>query len=174
MNMNIKLLAGALLGVLALTQSATVEADDIKAHHGSECKVYGTTPWSALGFGWQGVFNASDTPKVIVCPLVKDSESDWDSDATTPTNAAYVDVHYRTPPQGGSITCTAYTSRAGGLTSTKTFSDSPGGFGNWNNDILGLVSSGNPNDAGSIMICNLGDKVSLQHYRLIEPGATGI
>ena len=34
------------------------------------------------------------------------------------------------------------------------------------------IDNGNPNDVGSIMICTLGGKAILQHYRLVEPALT--
>lgn len=171
--MNTKmLLSTALAGVLWMSFAPSAGATDIKAHHGSECKVYGTTSWADLGFGWQGIYNTTETPKVIVCPLVKDSESNWDGDALTPTNAAYVDVHYKATTKAGSITCTAYVSRQSGLTSAKTFTDNIPKQSESFTNIDALVSNGSPNDAGSIMICNLGGKAVLQHYRLVEPAAT--
>lgn len=172
MNMNVKVLAGAMVGVLALMQAPQAEALDIKAHHGSECKVYGTTAWTDLGFGWQGIYNTTDVAKVIVCPLVKDSEADWDGDAVTPTNSAYIDVHYKTAGPATAITCTAYVSRTSTLTSSKTINQAIPQGGQGFADILALQSAGTPNDAGSIMICNLGRQAVLQHYRLIEPAAT--
>lgn len=171
MNMNAKVLAGALFGVLAL-HASSANAIDIKAHHGSECKVYGTTAWTDLGFGWQGVFNTTATPKVVVCPLVKDSETNWDGTALEPLNAAYVDVHYRTGVTASTITCTVYTSRTNQLTSSATFTVPIPANSQDNYDLTGLVSNGTPNDVGSVMICNLGPKAVLQHYRLVEPALT--
>lgn len=171
MNMNAKVLAGALFGVLAL-HASSANAIDIKAHHGSECKVYGTTPWTDLGFGWQGIFNTTDVAKVIVCPLVKDSETNWDGTALEPLNAAYVDIHYRAGATPTSITCTVYTSRTSTLTSSATMTQPIPANSQTNYDLTGLVSNGSPNDVGSIMICTLGGKAILQHYRLVEPALT--
>lgn len=171
--MNMKMLFGtALIGALSLANTPSANATDIKAHHGSECKVYGTTAWTDLGFGWQGVYNSTATPKVIVCPLVKDSEAEWDGDALTPVNSAYVDIHWRATSTAKSFTCTVYTNRQDGLTKAATATDntSPGVSSNF--DILALDSSGSPNDAGAILICNLGAKATLQHYRLVEPAAS--
>ncbi len=136
--------------------------------------MYGTTAWTDLGFGWQGIFNTTASPKVIVCPLIKDSEADWDGDAGVPTNAAYIDVHWRAGAQATTITCTAYTTRTNTLTSARTTNRAMPAGTNDNFDLLNLASSGNPNDAGSIMICNLGAKGVLQHYRLVEPAATDV
>lgn len=172
MNMNAKVLAGALFGVLAL-HASSANAIDIKAHHGSECKVYGTTAWTDLGFGWQGIFNTTASAKVVVCPLVKDSETNWDGDQVSPLNGAYVDVHYKAAGPSTSMTCTIYTSRTSTLTSAKTANIANIAANSQSNvDITGLVSNGTPNDAGSIMICSLGANALLQHYRLVEPALT--
>ena len=172
MNMKYNLIASATVGLLALLHASTTAATDIKAHHGSECKVYGTTAWTDLGFGWQGIFNTTNASKVIVCPLVKDSEVDWDGDDVAPVNAAYVDVHYRAPGPASSISCTAYVNRTTGLTSSKSIAVAIPAGSQDNANIEALQSNGTPNDLGAIRICNLGAKAVLQHYRLVEPAAT--
>ena len=160
-------MTSALGMVLAMT-SAQAASDHKDYHASGGCKVYGSTPWTSLGFGWQGLFNTTTSPVNVICPIVKDTESAWDGSAVTPANYTYVHVHARSGNVAANVTCAVYTSYADGLTETQSISIPMAA-----NNANAYASSGYLNspfyaDQGSMMLCQLGPKTALVHYTVYE------
>lgn len=174
--MNLKWTALTVVLGFAALSSNQVRGADIKDYHASGgCKVYGSTAWTSIGFGWQGLFNTLSTPVQVICPIIKDSGTAWDGTATTPTNPAFVHVHARSGNVAATVTCTVYTNYADGLTSTVTISiPMAANNGNSYSTSGALTSSGGSGsyDQGSMMLCNLGPKTALVHYYLYEYGTS--
>lgn len=174
--MNLKCAALTVAIGLAAVSPNPVHAVDVKDYHASGgCKVYGSTAWTSIGFGWQGLFNTLTTPVQVICPIIKDSTTAWDGTATTPTNPAFVHVHARSGNVAATVTCTVYTNYADGLTSTQTISiPMAANSTNMYSSSGALTSSGGAGnyDQGSMMLCNLGPKTALVHYYLYEYGAS--
>ena len=170
MNMKGTVLTAALGMVFAMTAQA---ASDQKDYHASGvCKVYGSTPWSSLGFGWQGVNNATTAPVNIICPIIKDSNIAWDGAAVTPANYAYVHIHGRSGNVAANINCAVYTNYANGLTDTQSLSLVMNASTTNSFTDSGYLNSPYGDDQGSMMLCQLGQKTSLVHYTVHEGAAS--
>lgn len=168
------ILSALAAGVLTIAPVRNAAADDYKIYHGSGCKVFGATAWTDLHFAAAGIFNLTNTPKNIICPLVKDDDSAWDGNGGVPLRNASVHLHWSTGPVPSSITCNVYVSNSDGtLFETTTYnSGSQGGGNTFNADISGLDSNFSSNHAQAMMLCTLGPRASLQYYYLWEQGDT--
>lgn len=174
--MTLKLTAlSTVLAVLTLSTPPVNAATDYKDYHASGgCKVYGATPWTSIGFGWQGTFNTTTSPIQIICPIIKDTNAAWDGTAVTPTNPTTVHTHARSGNVAATVTCTIYTNYADSLTSTVTISMPMGAnVSNWNAS-SGYLTSPFGSDQGSMMLCNLGPKTALVHYTVREGGLSEV
>jgi hypothetical protein len=135
---------------------------DVKTFHASGgCKVYGATPWTSLGFGWQGIANTTNSPVQIVCPLVTDSETAWSAAAST----AYVHAHARSGGVAASVSCSVFTVFGTGLVDSYTFS-MPMAANSQTNANSTYLNTTYADDGGVLMMCQLGPKTTLIHYTL--------
>jgi hypothetical protein len=157
-----------MLAAIALAPTTANATSDYKEYHASGgCKVYGATPWTSLGFGWQGVNNTTSSPVQIICPIVTDSETAW----TTAAANAYAHIHARSGGVPGTVTCVIYSSYQNGLTSSTAVSIPMAANTNGSADSANLTSY-SAWDGGVMMLCQLGAKTMLQHYGVYEYSAT--
>jgi len=163
--------ASALLTSLVLAAAGPVQAtQDLKLYHASGgCKVYGATPWTSLGFGWQGIANTTASPVQIVCPIVSDSEFQWNS--TVATQNAYVHLHARAGGVPGNVTCSIYSMYATTLTNADT-AQVVVAANDWNNADSPMLDNAYANDGGTLMMCQLGAKMTFSHYTVYENSVT--
>lgn len=167
--MNLKWTALTVALGVALTVTCAQAATDFKDYHASGgCKVYGATPWTSLGFGWQGISNTTTSPVQIVCPIIKDSVNAWDGSATTPVHPAYLHLHGRNGNVAANVTCSVFANYANTLASTTTTQlVMAANTLNWSNTSAALTSYQDW-DQGVLMMCQLGPKASLVHYTVEE------
>lgn len=160
--------------LLCLALPATSYAADTKVHHGSSCKVFGSTAWTDLQFGASGIINLTNAPRNIICPLVKDDDAPWDGNAGAPLNAANVHLHWRTGPVAAAMACSVHVSDSEGvlLESTSFNSGVIGGFNQEIGDLIGLDTFGSGNHAQAMMLCTMGPRTALSYYYLFEQGDT--
>lgn len=165
------LAAAVVLTTLLPIQQAS--ASDRKNYAGSGCKVFGSTAWTDLQFGARGITNLSAAPKNIICPIVKDSEGQWDGAHTTPTNAATVNLWLKAGPNTQKTTCNVYIVNATG-TLQNTYSNQTTGTPNiYDTMVLGPFDSvyvGSQQHA--TMLCTLAPGARLNYYYVTEPGNT--
>jgi len=161
-------LLSGMLAAIALAPTTANATSDYKEYHASGgCKVYGATPWTSLGFGWQGVANTTASPVQIICPIITDSETAW----TTAAANAYAHIHAKAGGVPGTVTCAIYSSYQDGLTSSTSVPISMAASTNGNANSANLVSYSGF-DGGVMMLCQLGAKTTLQHYGVYEYSPT--
>jgi hypothetical protein len=165
-------LLSAVVAALAISPNTANATADYKTYHASGgCKVYGATPWTSLGFGWQGVRNLTDSSQYIICPVVTDSESGW----TAASSNARMHVHASSGNVAGTVTCVVYSMAGDFLVSSTTISmpmpaNTPNNFGTDS----GWLTNYSGQDGGVMMLCQLAPKTGLIHYTIQEFSATDV
>ena len=159
-----------MIAVIAMAPTTANATSDGKQYHASGgCKVYGATPWTALGYGWQGVANSSGAAQYIICPIVTDSDAAW---VTASTNA-YVHFHSRTGSVAATITCVIFTSFADGLVATDTVSMVlPANTTNNGGQNSGYLTNYSGSDGAAMILCQLPAQATLAHYYVWEGSTT--
>jgi hypothetical protein len=165
-------LAAAILSVAPVRDA---NAGSYAMYAGSGCKVFGATAWTDLLFGARGITNLSTSAKNIICPIVKESEGDWDATATTPVNFATVHFHVTSGNNTLITACNVYVVDAEG-TLMNTYSRTVGGTPNTQyNDTLDYfqdnTSWGGDHNMAT-MLCTLAPGARLNFYQLSEGGST--
>ncbi len=171
--------AAFLVALSALGATPRARAIDREMHHGSECKVFGSTAWTDLAFSGYGVKNLQSTARQVICPVTKDSESTWEGAYVA---AADMTVYVETGSVDAYVTCTAYvTSNNPAVTGVNTYAHAFGllpantaAQSNLSNSYARFASL-----AGSAfyedkiyMLCTLGPQVRLKSYYIYEMAAT--
>lgn len=163
------------LSVLGVGPEA--RAVDVKRHHGSDCKVFGSTAWTDLAFSGYGVKNLQSGVRQVICPVTMDSESSWDG---TESFGAGIKVYVETGQVDAAVTCTAYvTSNNPAVTTVNTYTYAFGRLAA-NTAAESFLSTGLFSSVpGGIywedkiyMLCTLGPQVRLKGYFSLEYGAT--
>lgn len=160
--------------VLSMAPTGNANAADSKMYAGSGCKVFGSTSWTDLHFGAAGITNVSGSPKTVICPLIKDSESGWDDGAT---NDAFVHYHLRSGPNTQLSTCNVYVTGSDGSIG-QTLTTQAGGAANteYNRDIFYFNDTGgfSSNHEHATMLCILAPGARLNYYYLYEQLASDV
>lgn len=162
-------LAAALLSLVPTQQANAV---DTKMYAGSGCKVFGSTAWTDLQFGAAGITNLTGVAKNVICPIVKDSEGDWDNGVTNPASLHF---HLHTGNNSQVSTCNVYVNAYdGSLQSTRTVAVG----GTPNSDTYADLYYFDDGAAGystheqATMLCTLAPGARLNYYYVYETTAT--
>lgn len=149
-------------------------AGDTKVYAGSGCKVFGSTAWSDLQFGANGIINLTNVPKNVICPIVKDVEADYDGT----TNYGYVHLHTATGAVAARTVCNIYTINGdSGGTVLNTYTLDSGtrpassDLDQTTTTLVGSAANGGSH-VSMMMLCTLGPQARLRFYYLSEIGAT--
>ncbi len=172
--------AACVVGLSALVLAPGARALDLEMHHGSECKVFGSTAWTDLAFSGYGVKNLQSSARQVICPITKDADSLWTG---TITGGANVRVFVEAGSVNAAVTCTAYvTSSNPAFPTVNTYAYQFGQIAA-NSSADGFLSPGNP-DMSSVsgsnnfvedkiyMLCTLGPQTRLKSYYIYEFAAT--
>ncbi len=177
--MKLSMMTAACVGALAaLGASPQARAIDFDFHHGSECKVFGSTAWTDLAFSGYGVKNLQSSARQVICPVTKNAESAWDGSFTAGAN---MKVYVETGAVGAAVTCTAYvTSDNAAVTGVNTYAHAFGLLAA-NTSSESFLSSGvemstlpgsNYWEDKIYMLCTLGPQSRLKGYYIYEYSAT--
>ncbi|MGO4549840.1 hypothetical protein AB4059_01880 [Lysobacter sp. 2RAF19] len=174
--MKLTFVAAALAAaILSVVPARDANAGSNAMYAGSGCKVFGTTAWTDLLFGARGISNTSASPKNIICPIVKESEGDWDAAADTPINQASVHFHVTTGNNTLMTACNVYVVDAEG-TLMNTYSIAVGGVPNAQYNQTFSAFQDNTSWGGdhnmATMLCTLAPGARLNFYQLYEGGTT--
>ncbi len=177
--MKLSMMTAACVGALAaLGASPQARAIDFDFHHGSECKVFGSTAWTDLAFSGYGVKNLQSSARQVICPVTKNAESAWDGTATAGAN---IRVYVEAGAVAAAVTCTGYvTSENAAVTGVNTYSKAFGQIpANTASDDFLLPFSQFSTLPGSnywedkvYMLCTLGPQTRLKGYYIYEYAAT--
>ncbi len=170
--------AACAVGLSAVVVAPGARAADFEMHHGSECKVFGSTASTDLAFSGYGVKNLQSTARQVICPITKDSETTWDG---TFTAGANVRVYVEAGSVNAAVTCTAYvTSNNPSATTVNTYAfgfgqlaanSSSDGFLNQGLQMSSVAASSHFEDKIYIL-CTLGPQTRLKGYYSYEHAVT--
>jgi hypothetical protein len=171
MNHQIRLLSIlAPLAVVALAVSAPASAaEDYKVFTTMNCKPNGTAAANDLTYSYWGVLNTSSTDnRVVICPLIKDSDS---TDNTTPHGT--VTISYRTPGSStGTVNCTVYNGYYPNTYYSASSSEGVVAANSYREFELGLQNAPTNYLAPTTLVCTLSPRTRLLRFIVHETAAT--
>lgn len=158
------------LAIAALAVSAPASAaTDYKVFTTMNCKPNGTAAANDLTYSYWGVLNTSSTEnRVVICPLIKDSDS---NDNTTPHGT--ITVSYRTPSSStGTVNCTVYNGYYPNTYYSVSSSNAVAPADSYREFDLALQNAPSNYLAPTTLVCTLSPRTRLLRFIVNETAAT--
>lgn len=164
----LSILAAFAITGLAVSTPASA-ATDYKVFTTMNCKPNGTAAANDLTYSYWGVLNSSSTEnRVVICPLIKDSDS---ANNTTPHGA--VTISYRTPSSStGTVNCTVYNGYYPDPYYSTSSSNTVAPANSYQEFTLTLQNAPGNFLAPTTLVCTLSPRMRLLRFIVNETAAT--